>query len=976
MPIKCLVNGVDRSAYFKPPFSAAAGGDGAIGSTTLHFDQEAGGLDLRPMDLIQVFETFNAAGAGIAPKGRLFGGHVSKRATRNIGTTKLWDLPCWDFSIILKKSYRRAQPVHAVTLSADTLDDQIAALFGILQGASPDIQIDAVSGIALTTAMPGVTYPGGHTWEWYLQQLLITAHIEDPAVFPAYYMGVTNTFGVGDTFGNPVLWVYDAANPPASSVAFSDTPSGAEKSVFEYLTRDTDATALAQLQQSHWGAQYFTATDNVSQAAYPNPYIDEGGGSGYWTDGEVIQDSTSASVDEAQAAVDRIVLAKGAPRDSFKWVTYERLLPGEYVDLEWALEGIPPGTKMRVVSARYDLEEPDVIKSTLTINTRRMGMFDDGTEGWYAPPVEGDTDPPLPPADFDLVSNVFSTALRAAVLSFDIDPSPSPDASGYRIRGEVGGLFYDQDVLTNLTPSITLPPGVAYSLRSYAYDNATNLSDPFPAITDPALTGTTAVHTAPGAPTVLQVATGVDSSGPYAKVKVSHAGDHSGGGRVFAARTTGGFVDAPIVGEDIPPNWTSPIWVTVRDVALSVSYDFSATVRDALGVENTVASNTVTAVIKPAPGGDGPYDTGWDHYSVDADPDVRDIDHEATNGGSFAFDPAELYDGQASLEITVTGLGQESLLLPDRFPAHEGDRITARAAVLGSLFTDAGLKVVPFDATDSELPRETIFSGATSTTFTEVEDKSGPMPATTEYVRVAVSADNSGAGTVHWSRPRLTKEVGLEIRDAAIDSARLADDAVGTAHIQDDAITDVKIRDDAVTSGKILNDAVTDAKLAVLTDTTKHAYDIQTNPLFLYDNATNFIAQIRYNAGSDEFEISSVNPFTTTGLRLRAGASFDFLINQSGVAINEGTPIAKYLSNSATLNWGSIAAHTTSELTVTVTGAAAGDLAIASPSGSPESGLVWSAFPGTNIVTIRLLNGTASPIDPASRDWCASVFKH
>lgn len=489
-----LHNGVDRSEYFKGKLRVSPGGDGVVGGATIYLDQEAGGLDIRPMDEFKIYIPHNTTtNAGIAAKGRLFGGHALKRQTSNIGTTKTWAMPLADYNIILKRHRRRPATAYAVNISADTLDQQIIELFGILQGAAPSVQLDVVTGVALTTACPAVSFPGGHTWEWYLQQLLIAAHTADPAVFPAYYMAPDTTFGALEVFGPPKLNVYDAASPPSSSMTFSDTPSGGEKEVFEYFSRDTDATGMSQREESWWNGLVFTSTDTASQTNYPSPYEDVIAGTGHWTDGEVVNDTTSTNADEAQAAVDNRIRAKGAPRDSIKFATYERLIPGEYIDLEWSLEGIPAGTQYRIATASFEWEEPDVIYTTLTLNTRRLGLFDDGMEGFFAAPVEGDDIPPVAPADLDVTRNVYNTITGKADLTFAIDNTgASPDTTGYRIRGTVGGEYISEDVQLNLTPTLPFDPNEAYSFRVWAYDANNNISETYPAPGDPAITGTTA----------------------------------------------------------------------------------------------------------------------------------------------------------------------------------------------------------------------------------------------------------------------------------------------------------------------------------------------------------------------------------------------------------------------------------------------------------------------------------------------------
>lgn len=89
-----------------------------------------------------------------------------------------------------------------------------------------------------------------------------------------------------------------------------------------------------------------------------------------------------------------------------------------------------------------------------------------------------------------------------------------------------------------------------------------------------------------------------------------------------------------------------------------------------------------------------------------------------------------------------------------------------------------------------------------------------------------------------------------------------------------------------------------------------------------------------------------------------------------------GTALTKHLSATASLDFASIAANTTAELDITVTGAAAGDTVIVSPSGAPEAGLGWQGFAGTDLVTVRLSNETTAAIDPAARTWRVDVWKH
>jgi hypothetical protein len=83
----------------------------------------------------------------------------------------------------------------------------------------------------------------------------------------------------------------------------------------------------------------------------------------------------------------------------------------------------------------------------------------------------------------------------------------------------------------------------------------------------------------------------------------------------------------------------------------------------------------------------------------------------------------------------------------------------------------------------------------------------------------------------------------------------------------------------------------------------------------------------------------------------------------------------KMLTATATLDFASIAAGAVGTLTATVTGAATGDFVIVAPPGNLAAGLVFCGFvSAANTVTIRIINGTASPVDPASAAFGIAVL--
>lgn len=83
------------------------------------------------------------------------------------------------------------------------------------------------------------------------------------------------------------------------------------------------------------------------------------------------------------------------------------------------------------------------------------------------------------------------------------------------------------------------------------------------------------------------------------------------------------------------------------------------------------------------------------------------------------------------------------------------------------------------------------------------------------------------------------------------------------------------------------------------------------------------------------------------------------------------------LKNTATLDFPSTLATTSSDLTITVTGAALGDVvSLGVPNGSVVAGTSYSAWvSATNTVTVRLSNFSAVSADPASGSFKVYVFK-
>lgn len=98
--------------------------------------------------------------------------------------------------------------------------------------------------------------------------------------------------------------------------------------------------------------------------------------------------------------------------------------------------------------------------------------------------------------------------------------------------------------------------------------------------------------------------------------------------------------------------------------------------------------------------------------------------------------------------------------------------------------------------------------------------------------------------------------------------------------------------------------------------------------------------------------------------------------SDNGFIVGTGSTVSAVLKGSASLDFASIAAAASADLTITVTGVAVGDsVALALPA-APAAGLVFNAFvSATNTVTVRATNITALAVDAAAATYGAVVIR-
>jgi hypothetical protein len=486
---KCVIGGTDYGPLGENAvtgFSATPSGPGKTGTCTVRIVKAGGGgYTITPMMEIQAYMTYDGA-SGVAADGRLFGGWLTHRKTSQvIGTTlKVWDLTFSDDNLLLDTIVRDAADSKEINLSADTFADQVLALITEIQEnniAAPDRIFDAVSGVVdLTSSMPAQILPAGKTLRWYIQALCDTAQGVDSGLRPRFHLGRGTTSGVGDTFGDVVVHIYDnaAASLASPQYTFSTAPTGAEKSVMAW-DRDVDATRLVSRRQliSPIGT-IFTGADATAAATYSNLYInhaidtDEGHHMA-----EPISAPDDSSSSEWQDAIDKAVASTANPRESIRIRTRQPVAVGSVQAFTSALEGLS-AQAYRVMDVQYDYptNDPDVPFVDITLGLRRLQWFEEGDEGIDVPPVASDIVPPAVPTGLAVGTNVILHGGEEARVTLSWAASTSEDVAGYKVRWVQGTRGETVDVGLLLAHYFDLQPELSHNFYVQAYDGHGNHS--------------------------------------------------------------------------------------------------------------------------------------------------------------------------------------------------------------------------------------------------------------------------------------------------------------------------------------------------------------------------------------------------------------------------------------------------------------------------------------------------------------------
>ena len=151
--------------------------------------------------------------------------------------------------------------------------------------------------------------------------------------------------------------------------------------------------------------------------------------------------------------------------------------------------------------------------------------------------------------------------------------------------------------------------------------------------------------------------------------------------------------------------------------------------------------------------------------------------------------------------------------------------------------------------------------------------------------------------------------------------------------------------------------------------------------------ATTFPADVWQGWGSDiagggdfgwNLKTEGANGWYRFGTNATFGGALTLTNNLTiGSTTGNATAIVWSAGGSATLDFGSIAATASEDLTITVTGAAVNDTVEIGLPAAPAAGIAWNAFVSSaNTVTVRAGNYTALPVDPASATYKVRLFRN
>lgn len=147
------------------------------------------------------------------------------------------------------------------------------------------------------------------------------------------------------------------------------------------------------------------------------------------------------------------------------------------------------------------------------------------------------------------------------------------------------------------------------------------------------------------------------------------------------------------------------------------------------------------------------------------------------------------------------------------------------------------------------------------------------------------------------------------------------------------------------------------------------------NCIFVTQDVTNMLTKYTDSNGSNQ----TFGDSGTSGFLNKFGPALNlYSVRSLTVGDNQtpgGVAMKLYYATTTTVNPGAIAAGSTAEVTVSVSGMVATDQVIASGQSGAEAGIMWVAYAVSGGYRIRLANVTNASITPVSRTYNVTVFR-
>lgn len=131
------------------------------------------------------------------------------------------------------------------------------------------------------------------------------------------------------------------------------------------------------------------------------------------------------------------------------------------------------------------------------------------------------------------------------------------------------------------------------------------------------------------------------------------------------------------------------------------------------------------------------------------------------------------------------------------------------------------------------------------------------------------------------------------------------------------------------------------------------------------------------NRVSTSFAGTTITISTPQDIGAGSSPTFANLTLTGTLQVGGGATLTKFLTATASLDFPNTAAQNSSDLTITVTGAAVGDaVALGIPTAAVNANSEYTAWvSAADVVTVRFSNFSAGAINPASGTFRAVVFK-